>query len=210
MTDLSSDVHAEARCEALITEATMLAPELPEAWQTVGNVRISQQRDADARAALRRCLNLCKDLPLDDEKAPSFPTQVDLVRLLIEVGMEREGIEVTEELVGVDDQAVQVWYLGGYGRFVLGERTKNGNLKGTDENEWDRLWRSAYRWLVRCRRLFTSQGCEDERLAQHTEELLTLIKTELVDVEAEGEDEHDDEADGWEDITGDGEEEEDA
>ncbi|TQS32916.1 hypothetical protein Golomagni_06758, partial [Golovinomyces magnicellulatus] len=37
MTDLSWEEDAEQRCEALVTEAMMIAPGSPETWQTVAN-----------------------------------------------------------------------------------------------------------------------------------------------------------------------------
>ena len=56
MTDLSWEKDAEQRCETLITEATMLAPDVAETWQTVANVRISQARTDEAKEALKRSL----------------------------------------------------------------------------------------------------------------------------------------------------------
>ena len=91
-------LFAELRCEALITEATMLAPDVAETWQTVANVRISQARTDEAKEALKRSLGLWTDLPPEDPGVPPFPTRVSLVRLLIEVGMEEEAITVAERL----------------------------------------------------------------------------------------------------------------
>ncbi len=70
MTDLSWEEDAEQRCEALVTEASLLAPDMAEAWQTLANVRISQARTEEARAALQRSLDLWKDLPPDDPAIP--------------------------------------------------------------------------------------------------------------------------------------------
>jgi len=63
MTDLSWETDAEQRCEALITEAMLIAPGSPETWQTVANVRISQERVDEAKGALQRSLELWQDLP---------------------------------------------------------------------------------------------------------------------------------------------------
>ncbi|EAQ90806.1 hypothetical protein CHGG_02741 [Chaetomium globosum CBS 148.51] len=113
MTDLSWEEDAEQRCETLITEATMLAPESAETWQTVANVRISQTRVEEAQEALKRGLGLWSDLAPEDPAVPPFPSRVSLVRLLIEVDMEKEATEVTERLIAEDDRSVEVLYLGG-------------------------------------------------------------------------------------------------
>ncbi|KAK0730592.1 hypothetical protein B0H67DRAFT_477801 [Lasiosphaeris hirsuta] len=191
MTDLSWEEDAEQRCEALITEATLLAPDLAETWQTVANVRISQAREEEAREALKRSLGLWADLAPQDPKVPPFPTRVSLVRLLIEVDMEESAIEVAQRLIREDDRSVEVWYLGGYGRYILGDKMKQ---EGTDVESWQRVWRSSRKWLAQCLRIFEVEEYEDDRLRDHAQELLVSIKSELGGA-AEG----DGDADEWED-----------
>lgn len=198
MTDLSWEEDAEQRCEALITEATMLAPEGAETWQTVANVRISQMRTEEAREALKRSLGLWEELPLEDPAIPAFPTRVSLLRLLLEVDMEEQGIEVAERLISEDDLSVEVWYLGGYARYRLGEKAKQA-AQSPDGEEWKSFWRSSRKWLAQCMRVFQAEEYEDERLGEHAQELLASIKSELGET---GEEE-----DVWEDT--DEEEEED-
>ncbi|KAK0628149.1 hypothetical protein B0T17DRAFT_504854 [Bombardia bombarda] len=180
MTDLSWEEDAEQRCEALITEATMLAPEVAETWQTVANVRISQLRMDEARAALKRSLGIWSELSPEDPAVPPFPTRVSLVRLLIEVGMEESAIEVAEQLIGEDDRSVEVWYLGGYGRYTMGEKLKQA-AQLSEEAGWQRIWRSSRKWLAQCLRIFEAEEYEDERLRDHARELLASIKAELGD-----------------------------
>ncbi|KAK5651753.1 hypothetical protein OQA88_11715 [Cercophora sp. LCS_1] len=193
MTDLSWEEDAEQRCESLITEATMLAPELPDTWQTVANVRISQTRVDEAKEALKRSLGLWSDLAPEDPAVPPFPTRVSLVRLLIEVGMEESAIKVAERLIDEDDQSIEVWYLGGYGRYIMGEKLKES--QPSDGEKWQGTWRSARKWLMQCRRLFVAEQYEDERLGEHAQELLSSINSELGDAP-----EQDDEI--WEDTDG--------
>jgi tetratricopeptide (TPR) repeat protein len=187
MTDLSWEEDAEKRCEALITEATMLAPEVAETWQTVANVRISQTRTEEAQEALKRSLSLWIDLPPEDLTIPPFPSRVSLVRLLTEVGMEENAIDVAERLVDEDDQSVEAWYLGGFSRYILGEKLK-GKPQPLDAEGWKKIWRSSRRWLAQCLRIYDLEEYEDERLQTHTKELLELIKNELGEA-AEGDDE---------------------
>jgi len=192
MTDLSWEEDAEQRCESLITEATMLAPELAQTWQTVANVRISQSRLEEAQVALERSLGLWIDLSPEDPSIPDFPTRVSLVRLLIEVGMEAEALEVADRLISEDDRSVESWYLGGYGRYTLGEKLKQESRE-SDGNAWQGLWRSSRKWLAQCLRIFAQEEYEDERLGEHAKELLELIRVELGDPPENEEDE------AWED-----------
>ncbi|OTA52814.1 TPR-like protein [Hypoxylon sp. EC38] len=193
MTDLSWEDDAEQRCEALVTEATMVAPDFAETWQTLANVRISQERFDDAKAALTRSLELWKDLPPEDPAVPDFPSRVGLARLLMEVEMEQEAIEVLERLVSEDDQSVEVWYLGGWGLYVMGEKQKANKSSGSDE-DWKASWISSRVWLNQCQHLYKLQDYEDERLGEHAKELLGLIAKELGEAPA-GEAEDDE----WED-----------
>ncbi|KAI1863816.1 uncharacterized protein JN550_009314 [Neoarthrinium moseri] len=194
MTDLSWEADAEQRCEALVTEATMVAPDFAESWQTLANVRISQTRIEDARAALRRSMELWKDLPSADPSVPDFPSRVSLARLLMEVEMEQEALEVLERLVGEDDQSVEVWYLGGWGLYVMGDKQRTEN-KGP-EDEWQASWISSRVWLNQCQTLYQQQQYEDDRLGEHAKELLDAIAKVLGEApEIEEEDDDDDEGD---------------
>ncbi|MBE3042463.1 tetratricopeptide repeat protein, partial [Candidatus Bathyarchaeota archaeon] len=106
MTDLSWETDAEGRCEALVTEATMVCPESAETWQTVANVRISQERVEDARGALGRSMEVWRELPEGDVAVPEFPTRVSLARLLMEVEMLTDAMWVLERLLSEDDESV--------------------------------------------------------------------------------------------------------
>ncbi|KAK3383897.1 hypothetical protein B0T24DRAFT_67462 [Lasiosphaeria ovina] len=203
MTDLSWEEDAEQRCEALITEATMLAPGLADTWQTVANVRISQSRTEEAREALKRSLDFWIHLPPEDPGVPAFPTRVSLVRLLIEVGMEERAIEVAERLISEDDQSVEAWYLGGYGRYMLGEKLKNGD-QASDSDDWQDIWRSARKRLAQCLRIFEAEEYEDERLREHSQELLASINNELGDAPDQGDDQA-----AWEDTEDEGDDDDD-
>lgn len=209
MTDLSWEPDAEQRCEALVTEATLVAPGLAESWQTVANVRISQQRVEDARAALTRSMEIWAGLPSTHPDVPDFPARVGLTRLLLEVEMEKEAMDVVERLVGDDDESVEAWYLGGWGQYISGEKAKeqisNGAKPEGVEEEWKALWSSARRWLRQCLRLFEQQEYEDERLGDHAKELLASIDKEIGPAP---ENDDDDDDDGWEDADDSNEDEE--
>jgi tetratricopeptide (TPR) repeat protein len=199
MTDLSWEEDAEQKCEALVTEATMVAPGFAEPWQTLANVRISQSRLEDARAALKRSLDLWKDLPPENTVVPDFPTRVSLARLLMEADMDSEAIEVLERLVGEQDSSVEVWYLGGWGLYIMGEKQKSGDAKvengDGDGESWKVSWISSRQWLSHSLRLFEQQEYEDVRLGEHAKELLSTMSAELGGETANEEEEEEE----WED-----------
>lgn len=206
MTDLSWEADAETRCEGLVTEATMLAPELPDAWQTVANVRVSQSRREDAVAALERSLALWADLDPEDPRVPPFPSRVALARLLMECELEERAVDVCERLVLEDDTSVEAWYLGGLAQYTLGEKARSSTeeaaaKKGAESDGWKRRWVRAKQWLSQCLLLFEAQEYEDERLGEHAKELLATIDEEAGDLP----DEEEEDGDGWEDLDEDGE-----
>lgn len=199
MTDLSWEEDAEQKCEALVTEATMVAPGFPEPWQTLANVRISQERMDDARAALKRSLDLWRDLPPESSLVPDFPTRVSLARLLMEADMDVDAIEVLERLVGEDDTSVEVWYLGGWGLYIMGEKQKNREVSGEngDGESWRVSWISSRQWLNQSLLLFKQQEYEDERLGEHAKELLAKLTAELGAKVINGD--QDEDGEEWED-----------
>ncbi|KAI4255749.1 MAG: hypothetical protein L6R42_006581, partial [Xanthoria sp. 1 TBL-2021] len=155
MTDLSWEPDAESRCESLITEAILIAPESPETLQTLANVRISQERIDEAKKALADSMALWKELPSGDEGAPDFPTRISLARLLMEVGMEKDAMEVVERLTEEDDTSVEAWYLGGWCAYLTAERsqsiqkyaTNGSGTKVAQTSEYEASLMSSRDWL---------------------------------------------------------------
>ncbi|KAJ4380699.1 hypothetical protein N0V86_004060 [Didymella sp. IMI 355093] len=197
MTDLSWEADAEARCEAAATEALMAAPNNAEPLQTLANIRLSQSRKEDAQAALRRSMELWKDLEPDDPKIPNFPTLISLSRLLMEAEMEEEALEILERLVNENDESVEAWYLGGWCLHLLAakQKAKGGELEKTVPS----LLKASREWLVRCTQLYGIQDYEDERLKEHGEELLKELNDVLGPAVEGEEDEWSDEEDGEDD-----------
>ncbi|EFX04372.1 tpr domain containing protein [Grosmannia clavigera kw1407] len=228
MTDLSFEPDCEAQCEALVTEASLLAPTSPDVWQTLASVRVSQERLPDARAAVQRSLDLWADLPPDHPAVPLFSVRVGLVRLLLTVDWAEKAAHIaTTRLLREDDEAVEVWYLAGYAHYLQGQKLREGGEDGESEEKakgkiredgeekmadqdddssdhhWQDYWRDARRCLGRCLKEFKRQSYEDERLGQHAKELLDDVVAVLGPA-PEGEDEEDegewvDENDGADD-----------
>ncbi|KAJ4355141.1 hypothetical protein N0V85_009557 [Neurospora sp. IMI 360204] len=114
--------------------------------------------------------------------------------------MEQDALEVLERLIGEDDHSVEVWYLGGWSLFVLGDKQKSEG-KG-DEAEWKMNWLSSRTWLNQCLKLFKQQDYEDDRLGEHANELLNDVSKELGLPPIMDENEEDEEEE-WEDDEGD-------
>ncbi|KAI4114444.1 MAG: hypothetical protein LQ345_004781, partial [Seirophora villosa] len=173
MTDLSWEPDAESRCESLITEAMLVAPESPETLQTLANVRISQTRVDEARKALSDSIELWKELPAGDDGVPEFPARISLSRLLMEVEMEDEAMEVLERLVEEEDTSVEAWYLGGWCMYLTAERRKQKKatnlqaVEGLEDDARKASLMSSRDWLTNSLRLYESQDYEDERLQDH-------------------------------------------
>ncbi len=199
---------AEARCENLVTEALLVAPNTPEPFQTLASVRISQVRLQEAKAALSRSMELWIDLPPEDLRVPDFPTRISLSRLLMEAEMEEEALEVLERLVGEDDSSVEAWYLGGWCLFLMSER-RNGEGQDEartvgDKDEDPRALRSSSReWLHNSLKLFELLYYEDDRLREHALELVSGLDAELGEVAEEEAGEGSGDED-WEDEVDDG------
>jgi len=180
MTDLSWEEDAEQRCESLITEALIFAPDSPGVLQTLASIRLSQVKVEEARSALRRSMAVWQDLDPDDDLVPDFPTRVSLARLLMEAELEDEAMVVLERLALEDDQSVEACYLGGWCLYLMAEKRDqaghNGNNTGLDEVGSTR--QASWKWLQNTIKLYDSQHYEDERIRQHTEELLESMQKE--------------------------------
>ncbi|KAJ5640534.1 assembly chaperone of rpl4 [Penicillium herquei] len=203
MTDLSWEEDAEARCEALITEAVTVTPEAPEVLQTLASIRISQLRTEDAQAALKKSVGLWKDLSPEDPKVPDFATRISLARLLMEVTLEFEALEVLERLILEDDQSVEAWYLGGWCLYLLAEKQEAPKDIQDDETESPRHASliASREWLKQSLKLYDLLQYEDERLRDHALELVQGMVQEIGEDmdddsdEGEGEDYEDGEID---------------
>ncbi|PSK55424.1 hypothetical protein B9Z65_2813 [Elsinoe australis] len=187
MTDLSWEENAEQRCEALITEALLFAPENPGVLQTLASVRLSQVRVEEARSALGRSMAVWRDLEPDDEMVPDFSTRISLARLLMEAEMEDEAMVVLERLALEDDQSVEACYLGGWCLHLMAEKKQgslpNGGETGVNGSNLDEesrsLLQASRKWLTNTINLYDLQQYEDDRLRQHTDELLQKLSDVL-------------------------------
>lgn len=206
MTDLSWEADAEARCENLLTEAMTVEDEpSPEVLQTLASVRLSQDRKADAQAALTRSIDGWKDLEPEDPGVPDFPTRISLTRLLMEAEMEEQAMTVLNRLILEDDQSVEAWYLGGWCQHLQAERLKGTTSTETEGPDSERaeliedMMKGSRHWLKTSMKLYHLLEYEDDRLFDHANELVTGLDA-VLGPEEEGEDaegaDYEDEWDG--------------
>lgn len=180
-----------------------MTPEAPEVLQTLASIRISQLRTEDAQAALTRSMGLWKDLTPGDVKVPDFAIRISLARLLMEVTMEFEALEVLERLILEDDQSVEAWYLGGWCLFLLAEKQqapKDATADELAESPRHASLEASREWLKQSLKLYGLLEYEDERLRDHALELVQQMNQEIGE-----DDESEAEAEGGE---GEGEDEE--
>ena len=198
MTDLSFEDDCEAKCEAFVTEATEIAPTSPSALQTLANVRISQQRIDEARTALEKSLSIWETqhkndgdenthlegdiLEQRDDEAdiPEFATRISLCRLLMEVNMCQRALGVLERLVLEDDTSVEAWYLGGWCQHLLACANEFPEPESDHSDDATKDWfNGCAKWLQRCLEEFRKQDYEDDRLRDHTLELLNEVNGKI-------------------------------
>lgn len=201
---------AENRCESLIMEALVVNPNAPEVLQTLASIRISQLRAEEARSALSRSMELWKDLPPEDPTVPEFAIRISLSRLLMEVSMELEALEVLERLILEDDQSVEAWYLGGWCLNLLADK-QQAPKEAEPEDETPESKRHASlvasrEWLKQSLALYETIQYEDERLKEHAVELLEGMYKELDEDIEEEEEEGTEEGDWIDEIEGESDE----
>lgn len=204
---------AEARCEALITEALLVTPNSPSVLQTLASIRLSQLKLADARSALTRSISIWRKLDPSDPEIPDFPTRVSLSRLLMEAEMEEEAMDVLERLALEDDESVEAAYLGGWCLNLLAEKKKKAaseskdmSRAGEENQEIMVTLRASRAWLLSCLKLYATLEYEDERLKEHAEELVRSQNDVLGPPPEEGKGDEDDEVE-WDGIDDDDDDE---
>lgn len=135
--------EAEAKCDALITEALMFDDTHAESWSVLGSIRISQQRNEDAKVALDKSWNLYHEIISNAFKASNsalnnstattsaladvaqaIPALIRLAQNMLEMEMYEQTIQVTAEINRIDDEVPEPYYLHGLARFELYKQLK--------------------------------------------------------------------------------------
>ncbi|XP_065896570.1 uncharacterized protein [Dysidea avara] len=155
LTDCCFDGDAEVKCGEYCTKAIEYCPSNPEAYQLMGSYLLSKQDIEKARSTLLQGLLLWLPAPDDDvRQVPSYQSQVNWSKLLMEVEEYEKAHEVLVHLLREDDEMIEVWYLLGWLAHL--------------QNEFS----VAVDCLRRCKELHSTGGCEDVQLLNHVDELL--------------------------------------
>ncbi|KAJ6494846.1 hypothetical protein C8R47DRAFT_1194737 [Mycena vitilis] len=189
--DLCFDPAAEKTCEDLLASALQTDPGNAEALQALASVRMSQQRQDEAKQCLEQAWSAWKDLDLDDPKLPPIPTRLALVKLFLELALFTPALLVLHGIMSSDDQEVEAWYLEGWCFFMMSEQAQENGGK-LDELTWQELATDARDCLATCEVLHTNEGHPDTPLLEHVKELVAKldalgIKPSPVDDDQEGE-----------------------
>lgn len=198
MSDLCMEPDAEQRCERYVNEALLISPSSCEALVTLASVRISQTRVEEAKGALLRAREaVLAERGEDGSFSTAFSVRVGLARLLVEVEELETAVEVVEELVAENDQLVDLWYLGGWAMFLIGEKLEGGVGKGGEEEvkTKEEAWTVCRDWLGRCLKLVEVLEWEDEGIEEHAREVMAKVVAVVGEAEEKEEEEEEGEVD---------------
>lgn len=122
--------EAEQQCENNITEAMLIDEANPETWNVMGSIRISQQRNDDAKSALQKSWDLYHDqlntnslnttnTKTQEQQQLLIPSLIRLAQNSVEMELLQNVIEITAEIQRLDDQVPECYYLHGLARSEL-------------------------------------------------------------------------------------------
>ncbi|KAK9460339.1 uncharacterized protein V1516DRAFT_696132 [Lipomyces oligophaga] len=179
MTDLCMEPEAESMCEALITESLMIDENHPESYSTLASIRLSQEREGEARIAVQRAWELQKELGEStvSEDAAVEVARIDALKSVIKLSLETDLYEIAEEAsrqaIALDEEIPEVWYL--YALAAVQQYARNQDSTETLASAYDRF-STAYELLWSPTSL--SNNAEDEQ------ELQLEVREKMQEIEA--------------------------
>ena len=124
MTDLCMEAEAETQCMQLIDTAFKNTDRNAEAWSVLGSIRISQQKQDEARDALLRSWELfLEDFEQSRVDHNVLPKLLRLAQNMLEVHIADPVLEITDQLYRMDDQIAEVYYLNALAHQYLYEHS---------------------------------------------------------------------------------------
>ena len=166
----SFEPTAESTCESLLQRAFEIDSDNIEAWISLSSLRLSQQRESDAKAAAMKAWESWKDLEetetaVDEIKIPPIQTRIELAKRFIEVSEYHAALSVLQTVMASDDQEVEAWYLEGWCLFLLAESVKEKGEK-LEELSWEELAADARKALETCQSVRSSlAACSNRNLS---------------------------------------------
>ncbi|KAH8118077.1 hypothetical protein DFH11DRAFT_1724053 [Phellopilus nigrolimitatus] len=193
--DLCFDPKAEETCEALLKTAFETDSDNVEALICLSSFRLSQQRPDEAKDSAMKAWVAWKDVEEDDANVPPIPTRLELTKRFIELSEYSSALLVLQGIIASDDQEVEAWYLEGWCFFLMAEQAKETDVK-IDDLSWEELAKDARDCLGK---LHTIQEHPDDRLLEHTAELVGQL--DLLGIKSSPADDDEDVGtdEGWED-----------
>ncbi|GAA5922027.1 Acl4p [Sporobolomyces koalae] len=176
LTDLCFEEDAEQKCEDYLRQASELDPTDPEVYQTLASVRLSQQRDNDAKEAAERGYSLWKNLENNSPLYPPPSARLSCAKLLLELSQHVPALEILQTLEGEDDEDSETWYLSGWAWYLLGE-ARGANASSTNEEESrEECWSEAKLCLENYLKIEEREPeSTDPEQMQHVEEVLQKL-----------------------------------
>ncbi|CAE6366950.1 unnamed protein product [Rhizoctonia solani] len=208
MSDLCMEPEAESQCDSLIALAHSTDSGNADVLQAEASIRLSQSRPEDAQRSVLAAWATWRDLPPGDSRVPEGQTRLQLAKLMLELGLNADALEILAGVVAEDDQDVEAWYLEGWCLWGMAERVKTGEKlenrkdeKGRvkqeasdDELGWEELARDARDCLETCKMLHVGQQHADKPMLEHVNELLAKLDELGIKPSSEHGDENDE---GW-------------
>lgn len=191
MTDLCMEPEAEANCDKLITEALLISDQIPEPWSILGSIRISQQRDEEAKQALEKSWTLYR--AKSELGAEDLPALIRLAQNMIEMTMLDHVLDVTTAIIKIDDEIIDVHYLSGLAHFEL-YKNLDASMNSDNEPSYSRQMLRNIQYskeaLETVLQLASQDSEVDPQFVPAATEILTQIPTDLPEYESsEDEDE---------------------
>jgi hypothetical protein len=129
---------AEDKCLLFLQKALSLCPSDPEAWLTLASVRLSQSSPLEALACLSRAWAPWRSLAPGSLALPPSATRLAVARLMAELGLGRQALEVLGGVRDEDDEDVEAAYLEGWIWYLRGSGELPAIFSG-DEAEMEGL-----------------------------------------------------------------------
>ncbi|KAG0664191.1 hypothetical protein C6P45_000676 [Maudiozyma exigua] len=133
MTDLCMEPNAETECEQLIAKAMEISGETsPEAWLTLGSIRISQQSFSEAAEAFTQAWRYFEikkneagktavqnNVPAHEEYADMLQPLSSLAKMCLEVGLYDIALKVENGIKEIDEDNLEGYYLEGFTNYLI-------------------------------------------------------------------------------------------
>ena len=180
LTDLCFDEGAEVEAERQLAVAIDLAPQSPDAYQTLASVRLSQLRVDEAMQLLLKSTSLwlpAVEAEVEEQSAPRPPleSRMALAGMAIEAGDDSLAARVLHTVLEEDDTEHSPWYM------LAMCHNNDGDFDGAAEY----LERAAAAIQARQQNGARRDGDEDE-LAEIAQ-LITVVRAAAEKQQAEGE-----------------------